>query len=83
MAHGTSGVREQLKHYISRFTKPGIGKNSNKSAVLQLIGTPWVITKADVFAGENPSMELYPSKDDPIAQALPVNAVLASYIHQG
>jgi len=38
---------------------------------------------ADVFAGVNSSMKLYPTKDDPMAQALPVNAVLASYILKG
>lgn len=64
---------------------PGVGADADKSAILQLIGTPWVITEAEVFAGDfsSTSMALFPSDEDPIAQALPMNAVLASYIIKG
>jgi hypothetical protein len=33
--------------------------------------------------GDTPSMELYPSKEDPIGQLLPCNAVLGAFILQG
>jgi len=62
---------------------PGIGSKATEADRLQLVGTPWVVTKAEVYAGVNPSMEIYPSEEDPIAQALPFNAVLASYILRG
>jgi len=30
--------------------------------VLQLVGTPWHITKANFYTGDAASLELYPSK---------------------
>ncbi len=62
---------------------PGVGSKATEADTLQLIGTPWVVTEAEVYAGVNPSMEIYPSEEDPIAQALPFNSVLASYILRG
>jgi hypothetical protein len=65
---------------------PGIGPGPNGAAgaeVVQLVGTPWHITKAEIYAGEAAGMELYPSKEDPIGQLLPCNAVLGAYILRG
>jgi acetoacetate decarboxylase len=65
---------------------PGIGPGPNGAAgaaVLQLVGTPWHITKAEIYAGEAASLELYPSKEDPIGQLLPYNAVLGAFILRG
>lgn len=65
---------------------PGIGPGPNGAAgaeILELIGSPWNVTKAEVFAGLNASMELYPSKEDPIGRLLPVNSVLGAYILRG
>jgi len=65
---------------------PGIGPGPNGSAgaeVLQLVGTPWRITKAEIYAGDAASMELFPSEDDPIGQLLPCNAVLGAFVLQG
>lgn len=64
-------------------TIPGIGKEAAEAEIQQLVGTPWVITKANVWAGIKPSIDLIPSKEDPIAQKLPVNMVLASFILRG
>ena len=65
---------------------PGIGPGPNGAAgaeVLQLVGTPWHITKAEIYAGEAASLELYPSQEDPIGQLLPCNAVLGAFILRG
>jgi hypothetical protein len=65
---------------------PGIGPGPNGVAgaeVLQLVGTPWHITKATFYVGDAVSLELYPSKEDPIGQLLPCNAVLGAYILRG
>ncbi len=65
---------------------PGIGPGADgaKGAeLLQLVGSPWNVTKAEIFVGENVSMELYPSKEDPIGQFLPFNSVLGAYILRG
>jgi hypothetical protein len=65
---------------------PGIGPGPNGAAgaeVLQLVGTPWHITKAEIYAGEGATMEIYPSKEDPIGQLLPCNALLGAYILRG
>ncbi len=65
---------------------PGIGPGPNGAAgadVLQLVGTPWHVTKADIYAGDAGSMEIYPSKEDPIGQFLPCNSVLGAFILQG
>ena len=51
--------------------------------VLQLVGTPWHVTKAEVYAGEVPSMEVFASHEDPIGQLLPCNMILGAFILQG
>ncbi|HTG49790.1 MAG TPA: acetoacetate decarboxylase family protein, partial [Gemmatimonadales bacterium] len=69
-----------LRHF------PGIGPGPNGSAgaeVLQLVGTPWHITKAEIYAGDAASMELFPSEEDPLGQLLPCNAVLGAFILRG
>jgi hypothetical protein len=65
---------------------PGIGPGPNGAAgaeVVQLVGTPWHITKAEVYAADAASMELFPSKEDPLGQLLPCNSVLGAYIIRG
>jgi hypothetical protein len=65
---------------------PGIGAGPNGHAgavVLQLVGTPWHITNAEVYAADGASMEFYPSEEDPIGQLLPCNPVLGAYIIRG
>jgi acetoacetate decarboxylase len=65
---------------------PGIGPGPTGVAgaeVLQLVGTPWHVTKGEVFAGEAADLELFPSKEDPIGQLLPCNSVLGAFILRG
>jgi hypothetical protein len=65
---------------------PGIGPGPNGAAgaeVVQLVGTPWHITKAEVYAADAASMELFPSEEDPLGQLLPCNSVLGAYIIRG
>ena len=65
---------------------PGIGPGPNGAAgaeVLQLVGTPWHVTKAEIYAADTASMEFFPSEDDPLGQLLPVNAVLGAFILRG
>ena len=65
---------------------PGIGAGPNGFAgaeVLQLVGTPWHITKADFYAADAASLEFFPSKEDPLDQLLPCNAVLGGFILRG
>ena len=64
-------------------TIPGVGKNSVHAELQQLIGTPWIITRAKVYAGVNPSIDFIPSKEDPIASKLPVNTVLGAFVLRG
>ncbi len=64
-------------------TVPGIGKDAAKAQVQELVGTPWVITKATVWQGKAPSIDLHSTMEDPLAKMLPVNAVLASYVLRG
>jgi len=67
-----------------RASQVGPGPNGVAGAeVLQLVGTPWHITKATFYAGDAASMELYPLKEDPIGQLLPCNAALGAYIQRG
>ena len=53
-------------HIWERSTRvPGIEPGPNGVAgaeVLQLVGTPWHITKANFYTGDAASLELYPSK---------------------
>jgi Acetoacetate decarboxylase (ADC) len=65
---------------------PGVGPGPGGAAgaeVLQLVGTPWHVTKADIYAGNAAGLELYASTEDPIGQLLPVNAVLGAFIIRG
>jgi hypothetical protein len=65
---------------------PGIGAGPDGAAgaaVVQLVGTPWHVTNAEVYAADDISMEFYPSKDDPINELLPSNAVLGAFILRG
>ncbi|MFG2231371.1 acetoacetate decarboxylase family protein [Streptomyces sp. NPDC048723] len=69
---------------LKRFPGVGPGPNGHAGAeVLQLVGTPWHITQADVYAGDAAGMEIYPSEEDPIGRLLPCNAVLGAFILQG
>ena len=61
----------------------GPGAKKNPAEVLQLIGTPWVVTKGEIYEGLDASMDLVPLKEDPIAQKLPFNSVLGAYIVKG
>lgn len=65
---------------------PGVGPGPNGSAgaeVLQLVGTPWHVTKAEFFAADDAGIEYHQSSEDPLAQILPCNSVLGAYILQG
>jgi len=65
---------------------PGVGTGpdgATGAAVLQLIGTPWHVTKAEFFAIDAPALEIYASKEDPLAEILPCNAVLGGFILRG
>jgi len=64
-------------------TIPGVGKNSGKAQVQQLIGTPWIITRATVWEGLDASIDLIPNKEDPLADNLPVNMILGAFILRG
>jgi len=41
------------------------------------------IQQAEIYAGDAASMELYPSKEDPIGELPPFNSVLGTYILRG
>jgi hypothetical protein len=77
----------QLQSYVlptmglRRIQGVGPGPNGNKNAVIaQLVITPWRVSQGAFFAANEVSLEFYPSKDDPIAQMLPINSVLAGVI---
>ena len=56
---------------VPRAAAPTIEAGSAGAEALQLVGTPWHVTKAEIYAGDAASMELFPSEDDPIGQLLP------------
>jgi hypothetical protein len=65
---------------------PGIGPGPDGAAgaeVLQLVGTPWHVTKAEFYAADAASMEFFRSEEDPIGELLPVNSVLGAFILRG
>jgi len=65
---------------------PGIGPGPNGAAgadVLQLVGTPWHVTKAEFYAADAANMEIFPSEEDPLSQILPCNSVLGAFILRG
>jgi hypothetical protein len=70
---------------LRRFPGVGPGPNGASGAeVLQLEGTPWHVTQAEIYAADAASMELYPwSEEDPIGRLLPVNSVLGAFILRG
>lgn len=70
-----------LKTMGLRYLPPVGSEKTGKP--LQLIDTPWVVTEGSVYEGLNPSIDLSPLDEDPVAQALPVNSVLGSYIVKG
>lgn len=63
---------------------PGVGERSaGSSDVLQLVATPWVVTEAEIFEGLDASLDIRASERDPIANALPINSILGSFIIRG
>jgi hypothetical protein len=64
-------------------TIPGVGKDSDKAQVQQLIGTPWIITRATVWEGLDASIDFIPNEEDPLYEHFPVNMVLGAFILRG
>jgi len=64
-------------------TFPGVGPEAGTAQVQQLIGTPWIITKAEVWAGETPSIDLFATEEDPLAELLPNEGVVGAFILRG
>lgn len=58
----------------------GVGASAGDAVIAQLVTTPWRISQGAFYAASEVSLEFYPSKEDPIAQTLPVNSVLAGVI---
>jgi hypothetical protein len=58
---------------------PGAG-GSDDAVIAQLVTSPWRVTDGAFYAASEVSLEFYPSKEDPIAQMLPINSVLAGVI---
>jgi hypothetical protein len=58
----------------------GVGASSADAVIAQLVTTPWRVSQGAFYAASEVSLEFYPSKEDPIAQTLPVNSVLAGVI---
>jgi hypothetical protein len=44
------------------------------------VTTPWRVSQGAFFAASEVSLEFYASKEDPLAQTLPINSVLAGVI---
>ena len=66
---------------LRRIQGIGPGPTGAGGAVIaQLVTTPWRVSEGAFYAANEVSLELYPSKEDPIAQTLPVNSVLAGVI---
>jgi hypothetical protein len=66
---------------LRRVQGVGPGANGSNNAVMaQLVTTPWRVSQGAFFAANEVSLEFYPSKEDPIAQTLPINSVLAGVI---
>jgi hypothetical protein len=65
---------------------PGIGAGPNGVAgadVVQLVATPWRVTKGEIYAADAAGIELYSSEEDPLGELLPVNAVLGAWVLRG
>ena len=68
---------------LRRIQGVGPGPNGAYGAeIAQLVTSPWLMSKGAFYAANDVSLEFYPSKEDPIAQTLPINAVLAGVILQ-
>jgi hypothetical protein len=68
---------------LRRFPGVGAGPKGVVSAqVLEVVDTPWVVSKADLYVGKDSSLDFYPSKEDPIAQYFPIHTILATIIMQ-
>ena len=66
---------------LRRFPGVGSGPKGNLSAqILEVVDTPWVVSKADIYVGHDASLEFYQSKDDPIAQYFKIHQILATII---
>jgi hypothetical protein len=66
---------------LRRFQGVGPGPDGAYGAqIAQLVTSPWVISTGAFYAADDVSLEFYPWKEDPIAQTLPINAVLAGVV---
>jgi hypothetical protein len=66
---------------LRRIQGVGTGPNGSANAVIaQLVTTPWRVSQGAFYTANEVSLEFYPSKEDPIAQMLPINSVLAGVI---
>ena len=64
-------------------TFPGVGEHANQAEIIQIIGTPWVVTRAEVWAGVDPTIDFVASEEDPLHDHFPVNAILGSFLLRG
>jgi hypothetical protein len=64
-------------------TFPGVGKDADKAQMQQLIGTPWIITRATVWEGLDASIDFVPNKEDPLFDAFPINMILGAFVLRG
>ena len=83
MPEATGEPQPYILPTIGLRTIPGVGKDADKTQVQQLIGTPWIITKATVWEGLNASIDFIPSKEDPLAKHFPINMILGAFILRG
>jgi hypothetical protein len=66
---------------LRRIQGVGPGANGSDNAVIaQLVTSPWKVKQGAIYAASEVSLEFTPSKEDPIAQMLPVNSVLAGVV---
>jgi hypothetical protein len=66
---------------LRRFPGVGAGPEGILSGqILEVVDTPWVVSKADLYVGQNATLEFYPSDEDPIAQYFPIHTILATII---
>jgi len=83
MPEATGEPQPYVLPTIGLRTVPGVGKQAGEAQVQQLIGTPWIITRATVWEGLDASIDFVPAKEDPLAQTLPVNMILGAFILRG
>jgi Acetoacetate decarboxylase (ADC) len=82
----TGKPQEYVVSTIGLRRVPGVGPGPNGAAgaeLVQLVGIPWHITKAEFYAGDVAGMELFSSKEDPLGDLLPFNGVLGAFILRG